>query len=242
MAIMKYIGSHFLTIHNTTTGQSDSRGHRRRISAESTQSPGRNDAAKSALETEAFACLSRPEEDGYQVQCMLLLSITTHAHGNFVDAIRMIKSATSLALKLGMNRHCFSVTHGYGSPLLEEMWRRCYWELFVVESLLCALMEESAGLYGVASDVPLPCDEGMLDLHLYRVSTIISQATGYTNDKRLQDDTQSKMSSITARAEPNSSTRYLHSPIESLPLTSWAQYSLLAAKKQHTNSKYSTPN
>jgi hypothetical protein len=172
MTVMQYIGSHYLTINNTTTEQTDSRGHRRRISASSTQSPSKDESAKHALETEAFSCISRAEEDGYQVQCMLLLSITAHAHGNFIDAIRIIKSATSLALKLGMNRHSFSVAHGYGSPLLEEMWRRCYWELFVVESLLCALIEESAELYGVASDVPLPCDEGMIDLHLYNVSNL----------------------------------------------------------------------
>lgn len=168
ITVMKYIGSHFLTINNTTTEQMDSHGCRKRISAGPT--PDGNDTAKHALETEAFSCLLRAEEDGYQVQCMLLLSITAHAHGNFLDAIRIIKSATSLALKLGMNRHSFSVVHGYGSPLLEEMWRRCYWELFVVQSLLCALIEESAELYGASSDVPLPCDEGMMDLHSYDVS------------------------------------------------------------------------
>ncbi|PCG89898.1 Transcription factor [Penicillium occitanis (nom. inval.)] len=171
ITVMKYIGGHFLTINNTTTEQTDSSGHRRRISADPTQSLSRDDTAKHALETEAFSCLSRAEEDGYQVQCMLLLSITAHAHGNFLDAIRIIKSATSLALKLGMNRHSFSVVHGYGSPLLEEMWRRCYWELFVVESLLCALIEESAELYSVVSEVPLPCDEGMIDLHIYNATT-----------------------------------------------------------------------
>lgn len=171
VTVMRYIGSHFLTTNDSATEQTDSRGHRRRTSAGSNQSPKRNDTAKHALETEAFSCLSLPEEDGYQVQCMLLLSITAHAHGNFLDAIRIIKSATSLALKLGMNRHSFSVVHGYGSPLLEEMWRRCYWELFVVESLLCALIEESAELYENASDVPLPYDEGMMDLRVYTVST-----------------------------------------------------------------------
>lgn len=168
VTVMKYIGSHFLTINNTTTEQTDSRGHRRETSAGPTSD--KNDTTKHALETEAFSCLLRPEEDGYQVQCMLLLSITAHAHGKFVDAIRIINSATSLALKLGMNQHSFSVVHGYGFPLLEEMWRRCYWELFVVQSLLCALIEESGELYGVSSDVPLPCDEGMTDLHVYDVS------------------------------------------------------------------------
>ncbi|KAE8552084.1 hypothetical protein TMatcc_002095 [Talaromyces marneffei ATCC 18224] len=172
IAVMQYIGSHFLTTNSNTTTEHETsnRGHRRRISGslpEPSQSPGREGTAQNALEREAFSCLSRPEEDGYQVQCMLLLSITAHAHGNFLDAIRFIKSATSLALKLGMHRYSFSVVHGYGSPLLEEMWRRCYWELFVVESLLCALIEESAELYRVASDVPLPCDEGMMDLHIY---------------------------------------------------------------------------
>jgi hypothetical protein len=219
---MKYIGGHFLTINNTTTEQTDSSGHRRRISADPTQSLSRDDTAKHALETEAFSCLSRAEEDGYQVQCMLLLSITAHAHGNFLDAIRIIKSATSLALKLGMNRHSFSVVHGYGSPLLEEMWRRCYWELFVVESLLCALIEESAELYSVVSEVPLPCDEGMIDLHIYNVSTLLFLSGPGTNYERRQppDDTQSKTSSITARIEPNSSTLYPHSPIELLHPTS----------------------
>lgn len=100
-------------------------------------------------------------EDGFQVQCMLLLSISAHAHGNFAYAMSIVRLATELALKLGMHRSCFATTHGQGSPVLEEMWRRTYWELFVVESLLSAQVEGTATLYEIKSDVPLPCDEEM---------------------------------------------------------------------------------
>ncbi|EED14818.1 hypothetical protein TSTA_042900 [Talaromyces stipitatus ATCC 10500] len=173
--VMQYIGSHFLTINTSPReDQSSTRGdHRRAISDGSIQSNNYEEKANRALEEEAFSCLSHAEEeqDGYQVQCMLLLSITAHAHGNFLEAIRLIKSTASLALNLGMHTQSFAVAHGHGSPMLEEMWRRCYWELFVVESLLCALVEESATLYEVGSDIPLPCDEGMMDVHISTSST-----------------------------------------------------------------------
>lgn len=92
----------------------------------------------------------------------------------------------------------------------------------MVESLLCALIEESAELYSVVSDVPLPCDEGMMDLHIYNVSPLLFLSRPDTNYGRRQplDDTQSKTSSTTARIEPNSSTLYPHSPIELLHPTS----------------------
>lgn len=188
--VVQYIGSHFLNAQGSSAvpaGVREQGFGRAKSDASLIQSEHMTNEEKvrRILEFQAFSCLpeklqrgrethttgisvdeetqieTEDKEDGFQVQCMLLLSISAHAHGNFAYAMSIVRSATELAVKLGMHRSCFATTHGQGSVVLEEMWRRTYWELFVVESLLSAQIEGTATLYEINSDVPLPCDEEM---------------------------------------------------------------------------------
>ncbi|KAH8704028.1 hypothetical protein BGW36DRAFT_444578 [Talaromyces proteolyticus] len=106
--------------------------------------------------------LSTTRRDGFQVQSMLLLAISVHAHGGHDDmdrAMEIIEQTISLALDLGMQDASFAVANGQGQPAIEEMWRRTYWELYVVDALLSALRQRNSLLYHTPSDVRLPCDE-----------------------------------------------------------------------------------
>jgi hypothetical protein len=110
----------------------------------------------SALETTSFTSPDAAT-DVFWVQCMLLLAISEHAHDG--ESKTFIEPAVSCALELGMQDSSFAKRHGYDSPFLEEMWRRTYWELYVVDVLLSAPRQQESLLYLMESDVSLPCDE-----------------------------------------------------------------------------------
>ncbi|CRG83050.1 C6 transcription factor, putative [Talaromyces islandicus] len=97
--------------------------------------------------------------DGFWVQCMLLLAICEYAQDG--ENRRFIDLAVDRALELGMQHASFATEHGHASPLLEEMWRRTYWELYVVDVLLSAPRHQRSALYHTQSDVSLPCDEAL---------------------------------------------------------------------------------
>ncbi|KAL4766036.1 Zn(II)2Cys6 transcription factor [Aspergillus foveolatus] len=101
-------------------------------------------------------------EAGFKVQALLLLAITDHCHCHEQSAHRLIQTAVNLALETGMNRRRFASEHSYGHCVLEESWRRTYWELYVVDGLLAAMCEQSSfRLYHQPVNVQLPCDEKM---------------------------------------------------------------------------------
>ncbi|KAL4820613.1 hypothetical protein BDW67DRAFT_172776 [Aspergillus spinulosporus] len=101
-------------------------------------------------------------EAGFKVQSLLLLAITDHSLCHEQSAHRLIQTAVNLALETGMNRRRFASEHSYGHSVLEESWRRTYWELYVVDGLLAAMREQSSfRLYHQPVNVQLPCDEKM---------------------------------------------------------------------------------
>ncbi|GFF33440.1 hypothetical protein IFM46972_03893 [Aspergillus udagawae] len=109
----------------------------------------------------AYSVLSdSTPRDGFKVQGMVLLAIVDHARGAEDSATRIMQAAVNLALELGMNRAAFAAEHSGGNSILEESWRRTYWELYFVDGFLAAMRDQSAfQLFHNAADVRLPCDE-----------------------------------------------------------------------------------
>lgn len=98
---------------------------------------------------------------GFRVQNMLLLAIVEHAQGNEETAQQTIQTAITLALEVGMNRDPFATQNAWGSPLLEESWRRTYWELYVINGMLAAMRDQKPFvLHSQVAEVGLPCEEG----------------------------------------------------------------------------------
>ncbi|RLL98693.1 hypothetical protein CFD26_107338 [Aspergillus turcosus] len=116
---------------------------------------------KELFRQSAYSVLSdSTPRDGFKVQGMVLLAIVDHACGAEDSATRIMQAAVSLALELGMNKAAFAAEHSGGNPILEESWRRTYWELYVVDGYLAAMRDQSAlQLFHTPADVRLPCDE-----------------------------------------------------------------------------------
>lgn len=98
--------------------------------------------------------------DAYTVQAMLLFGIGMHANNLLQESINFLRMAGDLARELGMHRKAFATDHGEGDPVLEESWRRTWWELYALDGILAGVCPaHHFDLYDVESDVPLPCEE-----------------------------------------------------------------------------------
>lgn len=99
-------------------------------------------------------------KDATLVQALLLLAVGLHIQNDDEDSARVLTPAVPLALELGLNHRDFAYLHGEGNTLLEESWRRTWWELFVVDGLMSGVNQKyMMQLPGVKSTVPLPCEE-----------------------------------------------------------------------------------
>jgi hypothetical protein len=98
--------------------------------------------------------------DGFRVQAMLLLAIGLDGYGNQENALQILVEAQDLALELGMQRHEFTLVNGGGLGVLEESWRRTWWELYTVDGMIAGVHQKSTfRMNEVAADVALPCEE-----------------------------------------------------------------------------------
>ena len=103
----------------------------------------------------------RVPADGFKVQGILLFGMSLFARCEQELALTMIDRAIDLALSLGMNSKTFAITHGMGNPVIEESWRRTWWDLYMVDGILSSLnnIHHTFRLQHIQNDVPLPCEE-----------------------------------------------------------------------------------
>lgn len=128
VATMRYVGSHFFS------------------------EPFDNEAFKHA----SYVALSdATPSDGFRVQSLLLLALVFQGRGKEERARATLRTAVDLALDLGMHRATFAHYSSAGSVILQEMWRRTFWELYVVDTII----SHESLLFHTVSDVPLPCED-----------------------------------------------------------------------------------
>jgi Fungal specific transcription factor domain/Fungal Zn(2)-Cys(6) binuclear cluster domain len=100
------------------------------------------------------------EQSRFAVQAMVLLGIAQRAHDRNDLAYETFGRAMDLAIELGMNRASFASENNEGSPVIEEMWRRVWWELYINDAMLAASrQDEYFRMHDVEMDVGLPCKE-----------------------------------------------------------------------------------
>ncbi|KAL4923541.1 putative C6 transcription factor [Aspergillus undulatus] len=110
---------------------------------------------------QAVACIgtSNPPT-GFDVQAILLLSIAIY-WGNEPDkALDLLDKAIALALELGMHKQEYAYANGNEDPLLEECWRRTWWQVYMTDAHIAGSTStfpfRTSGL-DISTD--LPCDE-----------------------------------------------------------------------------------
>ncbi|KAF4965243.1 hypothetical protein FSARC_6962 [Fusarium sarcochroum] len=99
-------------------------------------------------------------KDGFQVQALLLLLIGLDGQGQQDKAREILSGVERTAIEIGLNTRSFATIHGRGMPVMEESWRRTWWDLFVVDGLIAGVHRSTNFLlFDITSDVALPCEE-----------------------------------------------------------------------------------
>jgi hypothetical protein len=99
-------------------------------------------------------------KDGFRVQAMLILAIGLDGYTHQEKALQILLNAQDIALEIGMNKREFAFINGNGSAVLEESWRRTWWEMYVVDGMIAGVHQRSTfRMKELVSDVTLPCEE-----------------------------------------------------------------------------------
>lgn len=101
----------------------------------------------------------RPK-DGFLVQAMLVLIIGLDGSCQQEKARELLADVERIAVQIGLNTRPFASLNSRGMPVLEESWRRTWWDLYVVDGMIAGVHRTTNFLlYDVPVDVALPCEE-----------------------------------------------------------------------------------
>ncbi|KAK7424543.1 hypothetical protein QQX98_000508 [Neonectria punicea] len=99
-------------------------------------------------------------KDGFLVQAMLVLIIGLDGNRQRDKVKEILAHVQHTSLQIGLNTRLFASLNGRGIPILEESWRRIWWDLYVVDATMAGVHRTSNFLlYDVPADVALPCEE-----------------------------------------------------------------------------------
>ncbi|KAK7229847.1 hypothetical protein V2G26_002017 [Clonostachys chloroleuca] len=129
----------------------------RMIGAVYTRSPDLNQ-----LRDHLHDCLLKAKpNDPFIVQARLLYSIPLYWQGDKVSAQQQMDSAISIARQLGMFQKEFATENGFGEPVLQESWRRTWWQLYIVDGFYAGTTKTTPfETKDIEATVELPCQEG----------------------------------------------------------------------------------
>lgn len=119
-------------------------------------------SARVSLLEETFRLVYSPvtPRDGFLVQAMMLLVIGLDGAGQYTKGKDLLSDAKELAIEVGLNTRPFAVLYGQGVAVLEESWRRTWWELYILDGMFAGVHRVTEfTLFDLPADVALPCEE-----------------------------------------------------------------------------------
>ncbi|KAL6800679.1 N-terminal binuclear Zn cluster-containing/DNA binding domain-containing protein [Trichoderma sp. SZMC 28013] len=103
--------------------------------------------------------LTQPQ-DGFKVQAMMLSIVALDGCCQNEKAAQLLGRTETLALSIGLNKAHFATLNGRSNPVLEESWRRTWWDLFIIDGMVAGVHRMTNFLlYDVPPEVSLPCEE-----------------------------------------------------------------------------------
>jgi hypothetical protein len=120
--------------------------------------------------------LNTTPRDGFLVQALLLLIVGLDGSWQHEKSNQLLADCERLALEINLNTRQFASMHGRSNPVLEESWRRTWWDLYVCDGMIAGVHRlTNFFLFDVDADVGLPCEEhqylsGVRSLRLHRLA------------------------------------------------------------------------
>lgn len=119
-------------------------------------------SSRSSMLSEALRRVYQPQQpkDGFLLQAMMIVMIGQDGCGQDERAREMLAEVERMALQIGLNTRSFATLHGHGMPVMEESWRRTWWDLYVTDAMIAGVHRMTNFLlYDMPADVALPCEE-----------------------------------------------------------------------------------
>lgn len=105
-------------------------------------------------------CGQKPAH-AFDVGAVLLYSIAIYWRQGADEGTALLKESIRMASNLGMHRKGFASQNGQGDVVLEECWRRTWWQIFMADAHLAgAAHTSSLHTRDIEMTVDLPCEEG----------------------------------------------------------------------------------
>ncbi|KAJ5152640.1 uncharacterized protein N7482_009118 [Penicillium canariense] len=97
---------------------------------------------------------------GFDVQAVLLYSIAIYWCNEPDLGVELLDEAIHLALELGMNRQEFAQQNAQNDPILEESWRRTWWQIYITDAHIAGSTHKYPFRTNqIEMTVDLPCEE-----------------------------------------------------------------------------------
>ncbi|KAM5490602.1 hypothetical protein MaudMau93_002406 [Microsporum audouinii] len=130
---------------------------------------------------------------GYHVQALLLYSIAVYWCNEIERGLKLLDETIRIALDLEMHLDSFAQRYGENNRLLEESWRRTWWQLYVVDGHVAGSTHTFPFRTShIQPTTALPCEE-----ELYEKGDIPKPRTLYEYDMReFADDEDQGFSSF----------------------------------------------
>ncbi len=102
----------------------------------------------------------RHPPDPFMAQFHLLFAIALFWCGDDALARKAMDSSIGIAMDLAMFRRQFAVEHGEGDLVLEESWRRTWWQIYIVDAFMAATTHAPTfPTCDIVATTELPCEE-----------------------------------------------------------------------------------
>ncbi|KAL7941818.1 hypothetical protein V8C42DRAFT_333796 [Trichoderma barbatum] len=112
------------------------------------------------LAASAMAQASSTAINFFMVQCHAIFSASMYWRGNTAKSRHHMDTAIQLALDTGMHRREFAADHGNGDPVLEESWRRTWWQVYTIDAYYSAIRRNAEfATFHIDATTDLPCEE-----------------------------------------------------------------------------------
>ncbi|KAK1999920.1 hypothetical protein LX36DRAFT_654964 [Colletotrichum falcatum] len=118
--------------------------------------------ARAGFLDEALRLVQNPtvRRDGFFVQALVLLVVGLDGNCEQDRARELLGEAERTALEIGLHTREYATQYGRGIPVLEESWRRTWWDLFIVDGMVAGVHRQTNFLlFDVPADAGLPCEE-----------------------------------------------------------------------------------
>lgn len=99
-------------------------------------------------------------KDGFLVQAMSIVLIGLDGSREQERAREILSDVERLAVEIGLYTRAYATVHGAGNLILEESWRRTWWDLLIVDGMVAGVHRATNFLlFDIDADVALPCEE-----------------------------------------------------------------------------------